>query len=325
VNVRIMGSGALATLLTGLLAAEGHQVVLATDPENARRLRGKDIRVILTSGWRRSAGFRLGSPPARSEELGIVALPAARLKEVVRKPPALRERFGTSTSNLLLLDCDPEDREALTPAGSTALLGLSLLSTFELEPGEVEVASPRPWFVLQKSTLLKELRQFLKACGFEVLEVDDIVPYANSRFLLRLLYLPVAMCHSTLRHFLSYPEGREIALQVLEEGRRTLEKQAAELKKLPVSDPQELMQRLERKGEEFSRFRHSPDREYGPLLQSLLKGQRGEVKQLNEKLVRMASHVGVDPRWNWRLARKLSRVLQVGFYRDPPELYKALS
>jgi hypothetical protein len=32
----------------------------------------------------------------------------------------------------------------------------------------------------------------------------------------------------------------------------------------------------------------------------------------------------LSARWNWRLAQKLGRVAQVGFFRDPGELRRAL-
>jgi ketopantoate reductase len=89
-------------------------------------------------------------------------------------------------------------------------------------------------------------------------------------------------------------------------------------------DPQELLAVMQKRPGELAGRAARPDRAYNSLLQSILRGRKTEVRELNEKLVRMATDAGVDPRWNWRLVRKLSRVTQVGFYGSPAELCRAL-
>jgi len=326
VKVRIIGDGALATLFAGMLAAEKQEVTLSGDPETIRRLRGKEIRIITPQGWRRAGGVRLSSATSvRPDELGIVALSRHRLKDWSRQPRDTRKSLGSSKSTLLLLDCDDEQRAAIAPEGSTVLEGLTLLDVFSLEPTEVELCSPRSWFVFEKNALLRELRLFLKAWDFDVLEVEDVAPFANALSVWKLLELPVAMCHCTLNYFLSYPEGRDIARRVLEEGLQTLARLGRPLKKLPAMDPQDLIQKLEKKEKEFERFRFVPDRAYNPSLQSMLCSGMRAAKQNVDGFVRMASRAGVDPKTNWSLGRKLSRVQQVGFYRGPAELYGAIT
>ena len=89
-------------------------------------------------------------------------------------------------------------------------------------------------------------------------------------------------------------------------------------------DPQELLKRVKRRGRDFGAARFLPDRAYNPLLQSLLKGETTETRELNGRLIRMASEVGIDAAWNWRLTQRLDRVRRVGFYRNPAELYQAV-
>jgi hypothetical protein len=40
--------------------------------------------------------------------------------------------------------------------------------------------------------------------------------------------------------------------------------------------------------------------------------------------VEIASSAGLHLTWNWRIMQKASRITSLGFYRDPPELLKAL-
>ena len=210
-------------------------------------------------------------------------------------------------------------------AEGRALRALTLWTSVRLQPETVELVSPRPVFLTDRDPRLKPVGTALRACGIEVVEADSIEPYARSLFLLQLLFLPIALCHSTCEHFLSYPEGREIAASVLGEGLRTMERAGEELRKLPTMDPQELLARLRKGGGAAERGRYAPDRGYNGVLQAILRREKTEVPELNERLVKRASEAGVEATWNWRLAGKLSRVVQVGFYRDPAELYRALA
>jgi hypothetical protein len=152
-----------------------------------------------------------------------------------------------------------------------------------------------------------------------------MAPYRQALHIRKLLDLPLALCHSTLGHFLSYPEGREIATAVLEEGIRLYCLKGRTLANLPVDDPQGLLQRLRSKPREFDKGRALPDRAFGAALPPLLQGALKAAREANERIVRLASQTGVDPKWNWALTQKLGRVPRVGFFRDPVELYAALS
>ena len=326
-KVRIIGDAPVATVLTGLLAEEKHEVVWNPGPAGFRRLkllkRRKEIRLVLPQGWIRTEAFSVSSSmKVRAEELGVVAMPERSLGEL--KSAGAGERVGSKGSTLLFLDCDPGVPDILAAPGSTVFQGLSLLDTFELDPGSVEVATLRPWLVIEKNPLLRELKLCLKSRNISVQEVDELLPYKNSLFLWKLLSLPAAMCHSTLKHFLSYREGREIAARVLDEGMGVFARKAVELKKLPIMDPRDLLQKLEKKPEEFDRVRDLPDRSFPSALQYVLLGEGSVARGFNDRLIRMSSQTGVDPKWNWSLTRKLSRVLRVGFYRDPVDLYNAI-
>jgi hypothetical protein len=327
VKVRIIGDAPVATVLAGLLAEDKHEVVWNPGPSDSGRLkllkRRKEIRLVLPQGWIRTEAFGLSSSiKVRAEELGIVAIPEHFLNK--RKAVGAGERIGSKGATLLFLDCDPGVPDSVAVVGSAAFQGLSLFDTFELDPGSVEVTTPRPWLVIEKSPLLRDLKLCLKSCSISVLEVDELPPYRNSLFLWKLLSLPVAMCHSTLKHFLSYREGREIAARVLDEGMGVFARKGLGLKKLPIMDPQDLLHKLEKKPEEFDRFRDLPDRSFPSALQYVLLNAARFARGYNDRLIRMSSQTGVDPMCNWSLTRKLGRVLRVGFYRDPVDLYNTI-
>jgi hypothetical protein len=319
VIVRIFGSAPTAAVLAGLLASKQHEVVwnpgAGSEDSHKQLKRTKEIRLVLPWGWVRTDSFRLSSSSAlRRGELGVIA--GWESQPVGRRTAAPGGRS-------LFLDCDrPEDAEE---TGERPLRGLSLFEALQWDAGVVEVGSSRPCLILQRSPELRELERSLKDANLEVLEVDELSPYANSLGLWNLLSLPLGLCHSTLGSFLSYPEGREIAVLVLEEGLRLYSHKELPLARLPFMDPQSLLQRLRKKGKEFDGRRSLPGRAYGNALLSLLHGEEKKAREPNDRLVRMSAQTGIEPRWNWALARKANRVRRAGFYRDPVELYGAVS
>ena len=329
-KVRIIGDAPVAAVLAGLMAAEQQEVIWNPDASGDRRLkvlkRRKLIRLDLPWGWVRAEGFQLSSSRLlKAGEVGVLAL---RTPGTVAA--AAQRTVGGKDKTLLVLDLEPGARaseralERAVVPGTAVFHGLSLLEAVEWDPGAVEVSSPQPCLLVEAGTGLGELQRCLKARGLPVQEVEDLSPYRHAVHIRDLLALPVALCHSTLGNFLSYPEGREIALSLLEEGLRLYAHRDLPLGKLPDLDPRDLHQRLKRKPREFDKFRNVPDRGYGAVLRNLLNGEAGEARRPHGRILRMSSRTGIESGWNWAITQKINRAIRVGFYRDPVELYNSL-
>jgi ketopantoate reductase len=318
VNVSVIGAGAVGSLLGGLALEGGHEVSFCGSEETNRQLATRGLRVVLADRWVRLPRVRSGPQARRKPELILVALKRHQLKELKRLPGA------QPAAPIVFFNCEPEDARPLVPPEAELLSGYTLLTSVLLQPGEVELASRRSCLLLGKHPLLERLAPAWKAGGIEVQFAEDLEPYSRSFFLWQLLFLPVALCHSTYEHFLLAEEGRRVAAGVLQEAIETFRRLGRKLRRLPIADPQELLATIQKRPHELASAAARPDRAYNSLLQSILRGRKTEVKELNEKLVRLATEAGVDPRWNWRLAQKLNRVVQAGFYGSPLELCRAL-
>jgi hypothetical protein len=329
-KVRIIGDAPAAAVLAGLLAAERQEVTWNPDAVGDRRLkvlkRRREIRLNLPWGWVRSEGFQLSSSALlKAGEVGVLALRTCG--SGAGKGTGAERTIGGKGKTLLVLDGEPGARGAQRSfaPGTDVFQGLSLMEAVEWDPGVVEVSSPQPRLLVEAGAGLEELRRCVKECGLQVQEVEDPSSYRNAVHIRDLLALPVALCHSTLGHFLSYPEGREIAVSLLEEGLKLYAHRGLPLGKLPEQDPQDLLQRLKRrKPREFDKFRNVPDRAYGAVLRNLLDGETREAREPHERILRMSSGTGIDAGWSWAITQKINHVMRVGFYRDPVELYNAL-
>jgi ketopantoate reductase len=321
--VSILGPGAVGTLLGGLFRLRGHDVTLRGRRAPPRP--GATIRVILPDKWLCADGVTQNGPeeePAAADAV-LVTLGRHHLHAVRRPDFARLTRTGDAP--VAVFNCDPAEMERLAVPAENLRLCLSLMSAVKLQDCDVELAAEKPVILYESSPALQRLFGDLAPFGFQSTAVADARPFLNSLLVWQLLFLPTAMCNTTLGVFLSFAEGRELALGLLSEGCAALQKAGMPMAPLPVMDPRALAARIEKKPGSFESDAGSPDRSYNSLLQSYLKGRPTEAAQLNRRIVEIASDAGLHLTWNWRILQKVSRVSGLGFYRTPADLVRSLA
>ncbi len=319
-KIQVIGSGAIGSLLGGLLAAKNHQVAFISNEQVLKTPEYLSLRIILPGNFLNIKIFL--RRPGEEADLLIVALKRFHLKNLTKE--FFADFKLAPGGKILFINSDLSRIRSLVPDGVKRGVALTLLNAVQFEAGEVELCSKRSLLLIERDKELKKVMNELRSYGLEIKESDDIESSANSFFILQLLNLPVAMCNTTLNHFLSYKAGREVAVKLLEEGVTAMMRSGRKLMALPLMDPQELLKSLQKRGNDFDAYRFPPDRCYNTILQSIIRNKMTETKEINGQLVKMAGGAGVNPLWNWRLTQKLSRVQRVGFYSTPIDLFKAL-
>jgi ketopantoate reductase len=322
-DITVIGPGSVGTLIGGLLRLKGHRVTLRGRQRPAKR--EGTVRIVLPGRWLLADGvrFETSEDPVKEADAVLVALGRHHLHAARR--PDFQKLVGASGSPVVFFNSDGAEADRLAVPRERTSFCVTAMNAIKLQEGDVELSSEEPALIHQRSAVIGRLLSPLSGFGFKVTAVDDVSPFLNSLFVFQLLFLPAAMCNTTLAAFLSSPQGRELALHLLGEGFLALEKADMPLAPLPVMDPHELAVRLEKKPGSFETGLERPDREYNSMLQSFLRGKATEAAQLNKRVVEIASSKGLHLTWNWRLMQKASRVASMGFYREPAELLKSLA
>jgi ketopantoate reductase len=315
-DIVVIGPGAVGSLLGGLLRIGGHAVSLV-----GRRGAREDgtLRIVLPSGWKTASGFT--APAPEEPDLAMVCLGRHHLAGVRRSGLAL----PPGARHTVFWNVDTAQPPRLGLADDRWSPGVTLLSAVRLQEGEATLAVRRPVLVVERRSGAAPALRGLGRYGFTVSEVEDAVPYLDALLVHQLLELPAALCAATIPYFLSFPEGRELAAEVLAEGLNTMDRAGRPLARLPVMDPRELVERLGRRPQAFDRARNLPDQAWPSLLQAVLAGRQHEARQVTKRIVEIASDTGLSLTWNWRLFQKAGRVVSVGFFREPSELARAIA
>jgi ketopantoate reductase len=321
-DISILGPGAVGTLIGGLARLKGHGVTL-----RGRRqpVEAGALRMVLPGQWLLSDGLKRQGPEDEvgSPDLFLVALGRHHL-HAVRRPDFIRA-IGGGEAPIAFLNCDPAEPARLAVPADRLRLCLTLMNAVKLQDNDVELASAAPWLLFERTPLLGRLARDLSGYGFQAMAVDDARPFINSFLVFQTLFLPVAMCNTTLDCFLASSEGRGMALSLLGEGFQAMERAGLPLGTLPAMDPRELAMRIEKKPGSFDAAPSAPDRGYNTVLQSYLRGRPIEAAHLNRRIVEIASSAGLHLTWNWRLLQKASRVASLGFYGSPADLLRSLA
>jgi ketopantoate reductase len=237
----------------------------------------------------------------------------------------IRPFMDPQRTHAVLFNADPEEARRLEIPPENLSLAAALLDAVKLQDGDVEITADDPWILMQKDSPALAAMDGISGLGIRAHAVDDARPFLDSLFVSSLISLPIALCNTTRRHFLSFPEGRRIACGIINEGMRVMEKSGRPLARLPAGDPRELMERLKKDPGGFENRRNLPDRSYPPALQAVFRGAQGEAREINKRIVELGASLGLESPLNWRVYQKAGRPLGVGFYRDPAELESALA
>ncbi|MGO9310563.1 MAG: ketopantoate reductase family protein [Spirochaetia bacterium] len=321
-QVSILGPGAVGTLIGGLLKLKGHDVSLKGRRAPARS--ESVLRIVLPGSWLLVDGVRTGDslPATWSPDAVLVTLGRQHV-HALRRPDFARH-VPPGDSPVAFFNCDPVEADRLGVPADRLRLCLTLMTAVKLQDADVELSTEKPIILYEGSPVLDRLFQGLSSFGFQAVAVPDARPYLNSLLVWQLLFLPVAMCNTTLGVFLSSPEGRELAAGLIGEGCAAMAKAGMPMAPLPLMDPRELAGSIARRPGSFASEPGRPDRGYTSMLQCYLRGRPTEAPQLNRRIVEIASDAGLHLTWNWRILQKVSRVSGLGFYRTPAELLRSL-
>jgi ketopantoate reductase len=326
-QISILGPGAVGMLLGGLFKLKGHNVLLKgrrplpDAADNSCPL----LRIVLPGDWLQVDGVRQTGPEEEAVPPDAMFVTLGRHHLHALRRPDFARLTGKGEAPVALFNCDPTEIDRLAVPPEKLRLCLTLMTAVKLQENDVELATEKPIILYERAPHLDRLFRDLSSFGFQAIAVPDARPYLNSLLVWQLLFLPVAMCNTTLAIFLSFPEGRELAAGLIAEGCAAMEKSGLQMATLPAMDPRELAARLDRKPGTFESGTELPDRGYNTLLQSYLRGRPTEAPRLNRRIVEIASAAGLHLTWNWRLVQKMSRVSGLGFYRTPAELLQSLA
>ncbi|MBN1412080.1 MAG: hypothetical protein JW969_14650 [Spirochaetales bacterium] len=322
-RIKVVGAGAVGSLIGGLLSLKGVDICFAGNPDNGERieyLRKNKLRLILPGKWIKAEDFNTGNP--ETVDMVFVAVRKSNFSSL--KKNDILSAGGDGSKNVILFNSSREDFELPFQAEIEVTECLTLFSAVTLQSGDVELCSENPCIIFPKNRQLKKIFSLLKGFGFRGIQVDDVTPYLNSFFIYQLSWLPVAMCNTTLENFLSYQEGRDLITNILKEGIKTFDRSNRKMARLPIMDPVDLLTGIEKKPEQFMPYRFLPNRAYNSLLQSLLLMRGQESVNANSDLLKLAQSAGVDTVWNWKLVQKLPKVVKYGFFNNPWELLRGI-
>ncbi|HTP58819.1 MAG TPA: 2-dehydropantoate 2-reductase N-terminal domain-containing protein, partial [Spirochaetia bacterium] len=177
-EIRVLGPGAIGTLLGGLLSVSGLDVTLIGRRQTGHE--GRPVRIVYPDGWLLAESIRqvrAGDAAPRPADAILVTLGRHHMR-TMKRPEFLRLVSGDAP--VYLFNADPAEAERLALPAERRRFGVTLTTGVKLQEGEVELACPKSALIVEKHALGRRIFGCLERYGFEVQEVDDALPFVSA-------------------------------------------------------------------------------------------------------------------------------------------------
>ncbi|QYJ16625.1 hypothetical protein Rxycam_02460 [Rubrobacter xylanophilus DSM 9941] len=327
VRVAVVGAGAVGSLVGGLLARAGEEVVLVGRRAHVEAIESRGLLLEGLGGGplrvRVAARERLEERP----EVLLLAVKSQDLERACREvAPLAREAVVVTMQNGLR--CDGIARHFFRPDQIVGCVVYSM-ATF-LEPGRVE-CGVRGWLCIGDPFIpdrprLARLRALLRQ-ALPVRISRDIAATRRTKLVGNLNNALPAATGRPLQEIYFSPTTGRLPLRVMREGFETLEAAGLETDRSPQALALGLLSRRMPEGaalallRAFSRTPPGRRPVLGSTYQSVVRGSPTEVDFLNGEIVALGQRAGVPTPYNAHLVRLVHEVERGGGFFPPEALW----
>lgn len=324
-RVAVVGAGAVGSLVGGLLAHAGEEVVLIGRRAHVEAIRNRGLYI---GGIGNGLRVRVEAEERLEKRPGLLllAVKSQDLEKTCREvAPLARNAVVVTMQNGLR--CDGIARRFFRPDQIVGCV-VYCMATF-LEPGRVD-CGVRGWLSIgdpfvPDRTRLRRLRAFLSR-ALPVRISRDIAAARRTKLVGNLNNALPAATGLTLQEIYLSPAAGRVPLRVMREGLATLRAAGLETDRSPQAAALNLLSRMP-EGAALALLRAATRTPFGrrPMLgstyQSVIRGSPTEVDFLNGEIVALGQRVGVPTPYNARLVRLVHEVERGGGFFPPEALW----
>ena len=300
----VIGLGVVGSIVGGLLAKSGEDVILIGKQHQIEVINQKGIKIegingtIIVKNIQASASLS----SVKDVDIVFVCLKSQDTKELANN---LRKHIGKSAL-IVSLQNGVRNTKALRDAtGNKVLSGIILFNALYSEPGEVTLAL-KGGLLLENDTKNKDvLLSLLNNAGLKTKVVDGIEGFLWSKLILNLQIAVTALTGQTIKESIVNKDSRKILVATMKEGVEIVEKSGITLEPLPEIDPRRIMRRLNRFDSMMlcigSRFMGLKENARNSMWQSLSRGKQTEIDYINGEIVHLAEQNNLKAPINTKL------------------------
>ena len=304
----VIGIGAVGSIIGGLLTKSGEYIILIGKKyqvdvikQNGITIRGldekiQDIKTDVDLSVLKDVDAVFICVKSQDTESLV-----SQLKKYVRK-------------NTLIISLQNGVRNAETVSkitGNPTLAGVVLFNAIYSNPGEVELTIEGGILLENDKKFSKKISDLLNKAGIKTIIVENIKGYQWSKLILNLQIAVTALTGQTIKESITNKNSRKIIVATMKEGLDILNRCNVTRQKLPRTDPQDLIKKLDRYNSLILKLGSGlmgvKDNAKNSMWQSLARGKPTEIDFINGEITRLAEKKGFKAPINSKLVKLIKQ------------------
>ena len=241
------------------------------------------------------------------------------------------KKYLKKTALIVSLQNGVRNRETIHKiTGKTVLAGVVLFNAVYQEPGKVNLTIKGGILLENNGEIAERISNVLNRAGIKTILVDNINGFLWSKLILNLQIAVTALTGQTIKESITNEDSRNIIIETMREGIKTVEKSGMHLEKLPGADPKKTIKRLERYNSLTlkigSIFIGVKKDARNSMWQSLSRRRPTEIDYINGEIVNLAKKNNLKAPINMKLVELVKQVEKKPEFKNikPIELKKFL-
>jgi 2-dehydropantoate 2-reductase len=289
----VIGLGAVGSIVGGLLAKSGENVVLIGRKNQVDIINQNGIRISGIDGSLLIENVHASSDLSSLEDVDLIII-CVKSYDTQNLANNLKQHVKESALILSLQNGVKNSSVLNKITGNKAISGVVLFNALYSKPGEVTLTI-RGGLLIENETSFSEAIEGLinsfKIEGLSSKSAESIEGFQWSKLIVNLQNAVTALTGQTIKESIIDPNSRSILIATMKEGMYVLERSGISIKTLPDMDPKRIINRLSsynpillRIGSKLMRLQNART----SMWQSLSRGKPTEIDYINGEIVNLA-------------------------------------
>jgi len=326
----VIGLGAVGSIVGGLIARSGEDVLLIGKKnqvqvinKNGLRIEGVEKKAVLIKNVKTSSDFS----SLKDVDVIFFCVKSQDTEELAVK---IKEYLKESAVVISLQNGVRNKDVIENITKSKTLSGIVLFNAFYSEPGHVTLSIKGDLFIEEDDSVSPNIFRSLEKAGLKIKTAKNFQGFLYSKLIVNLQIAVTALTDQTIKESIIDNITRKILVAAMNEGIDVVQKSGIVLETLPEIDPRKMVKTLSRFGSITlrigSRLIGLNDNARNSMWQSLARGKTTEVDYINGEIVKLAKNNNLDAPINEKLVELIKEAEKKHLTKsfEPAELKEIL-
>jgi 2-dehydropantoate 2-reductase len=305
----VIGIGAVGSIIGGLLAKSGENVILIGKKDQVEEISKKGLKINGINNQILVENAKVSTDLSLISEFDVIII-CVKSQDTKHLAEDLKKFIKKSTLIISLQNGVRNSKILKEITGNQVFSGIVLFNALYIKLGEVSLTI-KGGLILETNSLfeekIKSFTEVLNKFGIETKEEPDIEGYLWSKLIVNLQNAVTALTNQSIKESIINKDSRAILIATMNEGLYVIQKSNITYKSLPDIDPKVTIKRLKILNSFLLkigiRILKLNEAARSSMWQSLQRGKQTEIDYINGEIVELAKKHNLEAPINEKLVK----------------------